>query len=650
MPDRHTNHPSGGSPSGPKKDHGGRVLFDPSAHTPYEHPPRRRGRRALALLIGLVLLGGAGYGAYVTRDQWLPEDEVAPLPPPAQAAESEREPEEPRLEALSRTELTALADSSLVLAVRAMGPSGAITDSSVVFEVTEGEASLSPARSRTDERGVARTELSLPSRTGTVSVTARLAESELETSLTVDVLPGPAARIGGLRGDGQSAEVQDVLPDPVGLIVTDAGGNPVPGVEVRFSADAGIVGPIRVRSDSMGAASTTWRLGSAPGSQRVVATVEGLDTTVTFGATATARPEVGEERPQPLETRPVTVVGRDFVIGTSHVCALDGGTVACRGANVRGQGAATASGFVALATGSSHVCGLDSRGAASCWGANDGGQLGDGTRTDREAPVPVRTELRFSTLTAGDTHTCGLAGGGVPICWGQNLNGQIGDGSRVDRPMPVTVGGGVQFASLVAGRNHTCGLTGNGNAWCWGLNSNGQLGDGSRLDRLTPTLVRASIQSSLTAGIAHTCGIGGGEVLCWGDNDVGQLGDGSTEGRAQPGAVEGLPGPVTQVAAGAVHTCALVSDGSAYCWGQNLHGQLGDGSTQNATTATPVAGDLRFRSIHAGGALTCGFSMEGTQYCWGLNHSGQLGDGTRQSRSTPTEIPVAAAAAGPSWP
>lgn len=616
------------------------MLFDPTAHTSYDHPRPATGRwrRALVMLVGLSLLAGLGYGAYVTRDQWLAADEFAELPSPLPPDETEREPEKPRLEALSSTDLTGPADSSLFLSVRAMGPSGPIADSSVVFEVTGGEASVSPGHSQTTGRGVARTELSLPSRAGTVSVMARLAGSELRTLFTVRVLPGPAARIEELQGDGQRAEVEQVVTERVGLIVTDAAGNPVPGVEVRFSADAGRVGPMRVRSDSVGLASTQWRLGPDPGAQRLEAAVEVLDTTVTFRATAIARPVVADVRSQPVETRPVTVVSHEFVIGSSHVCALSEGAVSCRGASVRGPGAATSSGFVALATGGSHVCGLNRSGQASCWGANGGGQLGDGTRTDRASPVPVRTELRFSTLTAGVTHTCGLAGGGVPVCWGQNLNGQVGDGSRVDRLAPVTVGGGVQFRSLVAGWDHTCGLTNNGNAFCWGLNTDGQLGDDSRLDRLTPTLVRASIDSSLAAGTAHTCGIGGGQVLCWGDNRFGQLGDGSTQGRPQPAPVQGLPGPATQIAAGAVHTCALVSDGSAYCWGQNLHGQLGDGSMQNATGATAVAGDIRFRSLHAGGALTCGLSTDGSQYCWGLNQHGQLGDGTRQSRSTPTPV------------
>ncbi|NNF13354.1 MAG: hypothetical protein HKN72_09030 [Gemmatimonadetes bacterium] len=615
------------------------MLFDPGAYVPYK--PRRGGgrrwRRALVLLIGLSLLGGVGYGAYATKDQWLIADELDPLPPPP-VEDTVSEPSEPRLEALSQTEVSGEAGSTVVLAVRAMGHSSPMVDSSVDFEASDGDAVLAPESVQSDSRGVARTELTLPTRAGSFSVSARLAQSDLQTSFTIRVLPGPPARIPAIQGDGQRAEVEELLPEQVGVIVTDAEGNPVPGVDVRFSTSGGIVGPTRTRTDSTGLATTRWRLGPESGPQRVQVRVEALDTTITLRSTATARPVV-DTRPQPLETLPVTVVRREFVIGTSHVCSLAGEAVSCRGASVRGQGAAEASGFVSLATGASHVCGLDSSGRASCWGANEGGQLGDGTRSDRPAPVAVRTDqIRFSTLTAGVTHTCGLAGGGVPVCWGQNLNGQVGDGSRVDRLSPVTVGGGMQFRSLVAGWNHTCGLSDNGNAFCWGLNSDGQLGDGSRLDRLIPELVRAAINSSLAAGSAHTCGISGPQVLCWGKNDSGQLGDGTTQGRPQPGAVQGLPGPARQLAAGAVHTCALMSDGSVYCWGQNLHGQLGNGSMQNATQATRVAGDVRFSSIHAGGALTCGWSLDGSQYCWGLNQYGQLGDGTRQSRSTPTPV------------
>jgi alpha-tubulin suppressor-like RCC1 family protein len=116
------------------------------------------------------------------------------------------------------------------------------------------------------------------------------------------------------------------------------------------------------------------------------------------------------------------------------------------------------------------------------------------------------------------------------------------------------------------------------------------------------------------------------------------LGDESAEDQSQPVQVQGLPGTPTYLAAGAVHACALISTGQAYCWGQNFQGQLGDGTTQNRAQATAVAGGQRFSEIHAAGALTCGITQVGTQFCWGLNQSGQLGDGTRVSRSVPTRV------------
>jgi alpha-tubulin suppressor-like RCC1 family protein len=142
----------------------------------------------------------------------------------------------------------------------------------------------------------------------------------------------------------------------------------------------------------------------------------------------------------------------------------------------------------------------------------------------------------------------------------------------------------------------------------------------------------------VAAGSAHTCGISEGQILCWGGNNFGQLGDGTTQNRVQPTPVSGIPGRPTQLAAGAVHTCALVQGGRAFCWGQNLQGQLGDGSTTNRPRPVPVAGGLSFTSIHAGGAQTCGYTASGAEYCWGLNQSGQLGDGTRVSRSAPTRV------------
>ncbi|HSG07796.1 MAG TPA: hypothetical protein VLA36_05550, partial [Longimicrobiales bacterium] len=206
-----------------------------------------------------------------------------------------------------------------------------------------------------------------------------------------------------------------------------------------------------------------------------------------------------------------------------------------------------------------------------------------------------------------------------------------------DRSVPTFLSGDRSFQSLVAGWEHTCGLSAAGALACWGGNGQGQLGDGSRLDRLAPTPVTGSFRS-VVAGTRHTCGISGERVLCWGDNSFGQLGDGSTQARTRPTAVVGLPDSPVRLAAGAVHTCALLAGGGAYCWGQNLHGQLGDGTNENRSAPSPVAGELTFSSLYAGGALTCGFTTGGSQYCWGLNQSGQLGDGTRDNRASPARV------------
>lgn len=618
----------------------GVVLYDPTPSAGYAgfEPPVDQGRSRNVVVISLVVVAIL-LGAYQLF--------LRPGPPPADQpavpalVPSGLAPARAALTPVASQEQRAPVGASIPLEVRARSAAGEpIVDSLVQFVVVDGSATLDPDRTRTDSMGIARTTVALPDRVGENLIVARLYGSELETRVSLRAEPGPPARVTAASGNGQEAEVTELLPVRPSVIVTDRNGNPVPGVEVLFSVASGegSAAPARMLTDSLGQASAMWRLGIETGTQELEASVRSTGSSVTFRANALGRPAQIEGAPRVLDRGPLTVTPRSYVVGGSVVCRLVGGSPRCRGADDRGQtGGRSAEGLVALAAGVSHVCGLDSAGEAVCWGANEGGQLGDGSRTDRPSPVPVRAEMRFSSLTAGAAHTCGIAQGSIAVCWGQNLSGQLGDGTRTDARFPRAVGGGINFRLLVAGWNHTCGLTNNGNAFCWGPNSEGQLGDGSRLDRLTPTLVRGSIDT-LAAGSDHTCGISDGAVLCWGDNRFGQVGDGTNESRNQPEEVVGLPSPVTQIAAGAVHTCALVSDGSAYCWGQNLRGQLGDGTRQSHNTATAVAGGLRFRSIHAGGALTCGLTPGGEEYCWGLNQDGQVGDGTRQNRSTPVRV------------
>jgi len=181
----------------------------------------------------------------------------------------------------------------------------------------------------------------------------------------------------------------------------------------------------------------------------------------------------------------------------------------------------------------------------------------------------------------------------MAYCWGSNGYGQLGDGTvGTNRSAPVDVSGGRAFTALVAGSNHTCGLVSGGTTYCWGSNLFGQLGDGTSgygTDRTAPVAVSGGRTfTALVAGGYHTCGlVSGGTAYCWGGNYSGQLGDGTTSQQLAP--VEVSDGRVfTALVAGGNQTCGLVSGGTAYCWGDNSFGELGDG-TSGTNRRSPVA-------------------------------------------------------------
>ncbi len=144
--------------------------------------------------------------------------------------------------------------------------------------------------------------------------------------------------------------------------------------------------------------------------------------------------------------------------------------------------------------------------------------------------------------------------------------------------------------------------------------------------------------AAVSAGENHTCGVtSSGSAYCWGFNGSGELGDGTTISRTTPVAV---PGGLTfeAVSAWFYHTCGVTSSGSAYCWGYNASGQLGDGTTTSRTTPVVVSGGFTFEAVSAGWGHTCGVTSSGSAYCWGDNGYGQLGDGTTSSSYTPVRV------------
>lgn len=301
-----------------------------------------------------------------------------------------------------------------------------------------------------------------------------------------------------------------------------------------------------------------------------------------------------------------------------------------------------------IATGASHTCVIEEDATVSCWGGNSNGQLGDGTTTQRLTPVTVLNLSNVVAITAGQNHTCALTANGAVRCWGDNLNGKLGDGTTTNRLIPVPVSGLTNAVAISAGTGHTCAVTGTGVARCWGLNKAGQLGDGSQTDRLTPNFVSGNqsgdVYIAVSAGDSHTCALDtDAQVRCWGLNNLGQIGDGTTNNRSLPQQTLLAPANFNRVVAlqaGQNHTCALIDDGTARCWGGNSSGQLGNGTTNNSLLPVTVSGLVRAGALSAGArsSHTCALLVDGTSQCWGSNSFGQLGDGTTSNSSTPGAV------------
>jgi alpha-tubulin suppressor-like RCC1 family protein len=304
--------------------------------------------------------------------------------------------------------------------------------------------------------------------------------------------------------------------------------------------------------------------------------------------------------------------------------------------------------FRAVSTGAYHTCGVTTSNVAYCWGYNGFGALGDGSTTNHNRPVPVAGGLAFNQVSVGLDHTCGVTTGDVAYCWGRNADGQLGIGNKTGpatcftsacSTQPVAVAGGLAFREVSAGLVHTCGLTertpGGSRAYCWGQNPHGQLGDGTTTERLAPRAVGSGrdvwLFAVISAGDGHSCGVTSSNLAyCWGDNVAGDLGDGTTSQRLTPVAVAGGLA-FRAVSAGTYYTCGLTTSARAYCWGDNQFGELGDGTTTPRLTPHPVGGGREiwsFASLSSGNVHSCGVTASFVAYCWGLNLYGSLGSGS----------------------
>jgi len=306
----------------------------------------------------------------------------------------------------------------------------------------------------------------------------------------------------------------------------------------------------------------------------------------------------------------------------------------------------------AEAAGGIFSCALTAAGGVKCWGNNQLGQLGVGYFTPQSPYGGIASPVDVTGLTSGvvqvtvGSAACALTTAGGVKCWGPNF-GQLpptGVASPID--VPGLTSGVIQIS---AGAGHVCVLTTDGGVKCWGDNRHGQLGIGTFGEfSETPVDVHtlAAGVTQISAGGAHTCALTtAGAVKCWGDNIVGELGNGTFNpsdptGIATPVDVTGLTSGVAQISAGGFHTCALTAAEGVKCWGWNSYGQLGLGAFTEFS-ATPVdvetlAGGVQ--QISSGQVHTCAVTNEGIAKCWGRNFAGQLGDGESTNSPTPVDV------------
>ncbi len=300
-----------------------------------------------------------------------------------------------------------------------------------------------------------------------------------------------------------------------------------------------------------------------------------------------------------------------------------------------------------IAVGRGHTCAVRRGGAVVCWGRNEGGALGTG------APGPAATGgalLALDVNEAVEIHTtasasCARLRSGRVSCWGANDRGQLGNGSMGDVRRPVEVSGLEHVTSLAMGGAHACAVTSQGAVLCWGDNGKGQLGDGTKaLNRRTPVAVSGLRDAvEVASGRDHTCARRKtGEVACWGDNEFGQAGAAAGSVQRSPTVVPNLR-DARQLAAGGAHSCAVRASGSVACWGHNRYGQLGNGAgAAELNTPRPdpvtVAKLTDAAEVQLGEASSCARRQTGQVVCWGRNNVGQLGGGTESDWST--RIPV----------
>jgi alpha-tubulin suppressor-like RCC1 family protein len=330
-------------------------------------------------------------------------------------------------------------------------------------------------------------------------------------------------------------------------------------------------------------------------------------------------------------------------LGGSHTLALTSdGRLRAWGRNDSGQ-----SGFAVpimpnrrwtqASAGLNYSIAMDFDGSLWAWGRNEWGTLGDEMPQDRQTPIPVRTNRTWSSVNAGWEHTLAITLDGRLWAWGWGFFDQL-----VSRETGLFAGDGKRWLSASGGWSHSLAIRSDGTLWAWGGGTSGLRGDGTTTTRDgTPKLIGSNNKwSSVDAGQLHSIArAADGSLWVWGNNDWGQLGDGNRFVNALIPKRIGAEQSWNHVSAGWRHSAALDGEGRLWTWGDNSSDQLGLGiDASTVIVPTYLISELRWNSVSAGVHHTIAVAADGTAWGWGDNRAGELGDGTRTSQERPTPV------------
>jgi alpha-tubulin suppressor-like RCC1 family protein len=555
---------------------------------------------------------------------------------------------------------------------------------------TKGRKVVVPFVWRTSDENIATVDLN-----GRVTAVAEGNANLVATSLGISSGPvavrvvwqGAAKLTNGDWAAPTAATPGTPLTDSIRVVALNKSGTPAANAAILFAVTSGggSVSVAKVTTDANGRAATQWTLGPNVGANTATATavddqgqpiswvnpnqvtfsvtsskplsvVSGDQQTATILSDLPVAPSVKlvDGAGKPRQGIPVTFTASDggqvaFPIvstgadgvaspGTWTLGDIPGqqsliATVESATITLHATGTGTPIRYTAaqLSAGANATCSLTPDGIAECWG--QAALLGLGDTVNKTKPTKVALDATFKSIVSGLTHTCGIVADQSLYCWGFNAFADT-SGKTIGSLDPRRLGSNIQWTQVVTGVEHNCGLASDQTAYCWGVNTRGQLGIAiaDTVTRFQPTAVYGGFKfTSLTAGVAHTCGLTIDKTaFCWGFNTNGQLGDGTTTSRVAPTVVAG--GLTFQsIGAGEIWTCGLTTAGKAYCWGTIVGGSV-------QTSPQPVLSAPTFASLSVGGGHACGLTSDGTAYCWGANNGGQLGDSTITTRTTPVKV------------